>query len=329
MVVLDGVSKSYGRTLAVDGVSLSLTPGAVTGLLGPNGAGKSTIIRMIACLLAPSKGRVSVSGHDTLRESDRARLTLGYLPEFAPLYHEMTPDSYLRYRARLFPLPAGARAHAVDQAVARCHLGELRHRRIGALSKGYRQRVGLAAAILHDPKVIVLDEPTTGLDPAQIRESRELFRALAHDRVVLLSSHILPEIEATCDRVVIMARGRVRADGTPAQLLSAETGARPYVVQTASPADTDSLAARIQAHVGARLGATAPARIEHAPDGTLHVFAPPATGAHTDHDVLALIGRCAHGDGTAGPIALRQLHRPAPTLEQVFLRVITQEAPAP
>lgn len=230
MVLLDNVHKSFGAVQAVRGVSFELKPGQIAGLLGPNGAGKSTTIRMIAGFLLPDAGRVVISGADTLESSAAARRLLGYMPESNPLYPEMTVKEYLDFRCGLFSLPRALRKKAVEYAIARCWLKEMRSRRIGALSKGYKQRVGLAAAMLHNPKVLILDEPTNGLDPTQIRETRQLVRDLAQERTMLISSHILPEVERLCDRVIIMAGGRVRADGTPADLVS-EAGNK-YILQT-------------------------------------------------------------------------------------------------
>lgn len=233
MIEVRGVSKRFGRVWAVRDVSLSVVPGRVTGLLGPNGAGKTTLIRMITSYLLPSGGTIKVGGHDAVVGSLESRGLIGYLPESAPLYPEMGVESYLRFRAGLFGIARGRRRSAIDRAVERCGLGGVRRRRIGELSKGYRQRVGLAAAILHDPPVLILDEPTSGLDPTQIVAMRGLIAELSAEgpgggvsgafggqgRVMLLSSHILPEVEQTCGRVVIMARGRVRADGTPGELM--------------------------------------------------------------------------------------------------------------
>lgn len=229
MIRVVGVSKTYHPARrepvhAVRDVSIDVRPGEVTGVLGPNGAGKTTLIRMMTSYLTPSSGAISVCGHDSVEDAGAARRHIGYLPESAPLYPEMRVEDYLSYRAQVFGVARGARASAVGAAVERCALVEMRRRRIGQLSKGYRQRVGLAAAILHDPDVLILDEPTSGLDPTQIREMRSLIRDLAggtsgRARVVLLSSHILPEVEHTCDRVVIVARGQVRADATPRGLL--------------------------------------------------------------------------------------------------------------
>lgn len=220
MLEVRDVSKSFGRFRAVAGVSFRLEQGEIAGLLGPNGAGKTTTIRMITGFLPPDAGSIAVAGHDTVTDSIAARRQLGYLPESAPLYPEMTPASYLAYRAALYGIPRVDRPAAIRASLARCWLEDVAEKRIGHLSKGYRQRVGLSAALLHNPRILILDEPTNALDPTQVRETRRLIAELARDRVVLLSSHILAEVELVCTRVIIMVRGRVRADGTPRALMS-------------------------------------------------------------------------------------------------------------
>lgn len=221
MIVADDISKRFGRTRAVNRVSFTLEPGQIAGLLGPNGAGKSTTIRMITGFLCPDHGQVRIGDFDTITQPGPARRQLGYLPEAAPCYPEMKAIDYLVYRARLNGLSRRDARKAAEDAAGRCRLDAIMsRRRFGALSKGYRQRVGLAAAIVHNPTVLVLDEPTNGLDPAQIRDARSLIRELAENRTMLVSSHILPEIERTCDRVIIIANGEIRADGSPSQLAS-------------------------------------------------------------------------------------------------------------
>jgi ABC-2 type transport system ATP-binding protein len=314
MVEVRSVSKSFGPVHAVADVSLTLRPGEVTGLLGPNGAGKTTLIRMITGLMTPDRGAVSLFGHDSLINSGPARRILGFLPESAPSYPEMTVTEYLVYRSRLFPAPAGGRAAAVEHAIEACWLTEMRRRAIGKLSKGYRQRVGLAAALVHDPRVLVLDEPTTGLDPSQIRAMRDLIRSLAKgataDRVVLLSSHILPEVEQTCDRVVIMAGGRIRADGTPAGLVAAHAAGSPYVVSVREAAGVGPFARDLAAIPGV-LRVQPAAHDEH--QATFEVIA-----AGAAHDLREPIFAMAVRHG----VTLRELSRRSATLEQVFVSVV-------
>ncbi|MFG0330168.1 MAG: ABC transporter ATP-binding protein [Phycisphaerales bacterium] len=237
MIEIRGLTKAYGSFRAVDDLNLDVPTGQVLGLLGPNGAGKTTTIRMMTGYLPPTAGYAKVDGFDSLTESFEVRRRLGYLPESNPLYTEMRVEEYLGFRGRLFDLSRDEIAQAVDRVIERCWLTDMRRRLIGRLSKGYRQRVGLAAAMLHRPAVLVLDEPTSGLDPVQIRETRGLIRELAGDHTMILSSHILPEIERTCDRVVILAGGRVRADGTIDELrrLAGQTGR--YVIELEGDAD--------------------------------------------------------------------------------------------
>ncbi len=209
LVQLEQVSRYYGLTLAVDAMEFEIGRGEVVGFLGPNGAGKSTTMQMIAGTLAPSRGRILIDGIDILDQPKQAKARLGYLPEQPPLYRELTVDEYLRFCARLNRIPRPERAAAVARAKRRCGLEQVARRLIGNLSKGYQQRVGIAQAIIHNPSVVILDEPTVGLDPIQIREIRALIRELGDDHSVILSTHILPEVQATCDRVLIINRGRL------------------------------------------------------------------------------------------------------------------------
>ena len=212
------ISKRYGDALAVDDVSFSIAPGEVVGFLGPNGAGKTTTMRMLTGFLPPTDGSAAISGHDVFAEPLAARRAVGYLPETPPLYPEMRVESYLRYVATIKDVPRARRRDAVDRAIERCALSEVAKKVIGNLSKGFRQRVGLAQAIVHEPPVLVLDEPTVGLDPIQIREIRSLMAGLAapgdggQRQTVILSTHILNEVEAICQRVILINRGHVVLD---------------------------------------------------------------------------------------------------------------------
>ena len=237
MLTVESIDKSYGHFRAVADVSFELGKGQVVGLLGPNGAGKTTSIRMITGFFPPDRGSIRVNGHDTVESSALARCSMGYLPENAPLYPEMSVEGLLRFRARLFGLSRTQARTAIVHAAERCALSDVLSRRIGQLSKGYRQRVGLAAAILHNPPVLVLDEPANGLDPTQITQMRTLIAELATDRTVLVSSHILAEVERTCSRVLIMIRGRLRADGDPAVLAARHSKAAATIVEVALGTD--------------------------------------------------------------------------------------------
>jgi len=221
-----GLAKRYGDVVAVDEISFEVARGEVVGLLGPNGAGKTTTMRMLTGFLPASDGSARIAGHDIFSEPLAARRSVGYLPETPPLYPEMTVESYVRHVASLKDVARAARKEAVDRALERCGLGEVRRRVIRDLSKGFRQRVGLAQAIVHDPPVLILDEPTVGLDPIQIREIRGLIADLAapgqgsRQQTVLLSTHILPEVSAICSRVILIHRGRKVIDQPLAELVA-------------------------------------------------------------------------------------------------------------
>ena len=212
MIKVDRLSKRFGSYKAVDDVSFEVGTGEIVGLLGPNGAGKTTTMRMLTTYLTPTSGRANLAGHDVLDEPLEVRRKLGYLPESVPLYGEMRVREFLRFRAKLKDVPRSGLRRAVSEVVARCGLDQVENRIVGQLSRGYRQRVGLAEALLHDPPILILDEPTSGLDPIQILEVRSLIRELGARHTILLSTHILPEVEAVCSRVIIIARGKIAVD---------------------------------------------------------------------------------------------------------------------
>ncbi len=218
LVSVAQLSRRYGDTLAVDDVSFELGKGEVLGFLGPNGAGKSTTMQMICGGLAPSAGQITINGFDLIDQPIEAKSNLGYLPENPPVYRELTVNEYLTYCARLHRIERARIGQALEAAREHCGLNDVQQRLIGNLSKGYQQRVGIAQAIIHEPPVVILDEPTVGLDPIQIREIRELIKTLGQDRSVILSTHILPEVQATCDRVQIINRGRLVYNGSTAEL---------------------------------------------------------------------------------------------------------------
>jgi ABC-2 type transport system ATP-binding protein len=218
VIEVEGLTKDYGTVLAVRDVTFSVGRGEVVGFLGPNGAGKSTTLRILAGFLGATSGKVRVNGYDLAEQSLAARSSLGYMPESAPLYPELKVREYLEFRARLKRVPRQKRRAAIERAIARASLGDMSDTTIGHLSKGYRQRVGLADALVADPPLLILDEPTAGLDPNQVREVRGLIRELAADHTVLLSTHILSEVEATCQRALVIDHGRLVAQGTLAEL---------------------------------------------------------------------------------------------------------------
>lgn len=218
MISLDRVSKSFGRVRAVDDLSFEVPAGSVCGFLGPNGAGKTTSIRMLAGAIVPDKGTVRVAGNDVTADRIAARRTVGYLPESNALPPEARVEEYLRFRCRLWGVAASQRQGAIARELARCGLHEVRRTLIGSLSRGYRQRVGLAAALVASPAVVILDEPATGLDPVSAQAFRALIQSLRTEHTVLFSSHNLAEVEATCDRLVLLASGRLVAQGTAEDL---------------------------------------------------------------------------------------------------------------
>jgi ABC-2 type transport system ATP-binding protein len=220
MIEIEGLTKRFGSVAAVAGIDLTVAKGEVLGFLGPNGAGKSTTMKMITGFLTPTSGRVSVCGHDAETDTLAAQRCIGYLPEGAPAYGEMTPRDFLGFIARVRGFDGVAIKERVDAAVAKTDLDPVLDRPIDTLSKGFKRRVGLAQAILHDPPVLIMDEPTDGLDPNQKHSVRELIRAMAAEKAIIVSTHLLEEVEAICTRAVIIDRGRVVADGTPAQLLA-------------------------------------------------------------------------------------------------------------
>jgi ABC-2 type transport system ATP-binding protein len=213
LITVSHLVKTYGARAAVDDVSFEVGKGEVVGFLGPNGAGKSTTLRILAGFLGPTAGTVTIGGHDVVEEPFEARRCIGYMPEAVPLYPEMRVIEYLRFRAELKRVPSRARPMQVDEAMRKAGVVDVAHRRIGHLSKGYRQRVGLADAIVAKPPIVVLDEPTAGLDPNQIREARALVRELGREHTVVLSTHILGEVEACATRVLLIHRGKLVAEG--------------------------------------------------------------------------------------------------------------------
>jgi ABC-2 type transport system ATP-binding protein len=215
VIEVQGLTRRYGARLAVNEVSFRVEPGQIVGFLGPNGAGKTTTLRMLTGFLAPTRGEIRIDGIDALEQSMEARGRLGYMPEGVPLYREMRVFEYLRYRAALKGVAQPT--SAVDRALELASVADARRRIIGQLSKGYRQRVGLADALLADPSILILDEPTSGLDPNQVRQFRELIRSFAGNKTVLLSTHILSEVEAVCDRVLIIRGGEKVADLAPSE----------------------------------------------------------------------------------------------------------------
>ncbi len=306
MVIVDSLSKSYGTRSAVKDISFEVRPGEVLGLLGPNGAGKTTTMKIITSYMPPTAGKVSVMGHDTVRDSMAARKCIGYLPENNPLYSEMRVGSFLAFVARAKGIARSQVAGRVENVIKECGLEEVRERLIGKLSKGFRQRVGLAQALINDPPLLILDEPTMGLDPRQIYDIRQLIKDLAGSRTIILSSHILPEVNQLCDRVAIIDRGRIVAVDS-----------------------TENLKARladktcIEVKVGA--GQEDAARIVNELEGVLAVATANSCVLNIetvkDRDLRPEISRCIVEKG----LPLLEIRRREMSLEEVFMQLVTEE----
>ena len=309
MIEVRNLTKWYGRVLAVDNISFDVAVGQVVGFLGPNGAGKSTTLKILTCYLPATSGRVSVDGLDVLADSLAVRRRIGYMPELVPLPGEMRVGEYLTYRAALRDIPARKRRAAVDRAAERCWLSspeDMTRRRLDQLSRGYRQRVGLADVLLHDPPVLVLDEPMIGLDPAQIRAMRELVTALGRDHTVILSSHILAEVEQTCSHLVIIAGGRIAATGTPAELRRRVVGPSRIIAELRG-ASAEELAAAV-----AKLDGVS--EVKHVRAGKWTRL---TVSGDDESDARSAVASLAAEKG----YGLRELRRDVASLEEFFVQI--------
>jgi ABC-2 type transport system ATP-binding protein len=231
MIKVEGLTKRYARTVAVDNISFEVEKGQIVGFLGPNGAGKTTTMRVLTCFLPPSEGKATVAGFDVMENPMEVKKRIGYLPETPPLYPEMEVVEYLNFVGKLKGLSSGELGNRVNEVMQRCAVADVRNKLISKLSKGYRQRVGLAQAIIHNPDVLILDEPTSGLDPKQIIEIRELLRSLAGDHTIILSTHILSEVEHSCERVIIIAEGKLVAIDSVANLTNRLRGSEAVALE--------------------------------------------------------------------------------------------------
>jgi ABC-2 type transport system ATP-binding protein len=252
-IVVKGITKLYGTQKALDAVSLSIKPGEVVGLLGPNGAGKSTLMKILTCFIPPTSGEASVCGFDILEQSIEVRKKIGYLPENNPLYLDLYVREFLTFIDRIHQNPSIVTRHSslvtrhslsdkrIDEIISLTGLGAEQHKKLGALSRGYRQRVGLAQALLHDPEVLILDEPTSGLDPNQLIEIRNLIKEIGKEKTVMLSTHIMQEVEAICDRVVIIHKGRIVADDQTKNLQSIASSNAVILVEFSSPVEKNKI----------------------------------------------------------------------------------------
>jgi ABC-2 type transport system ATP-binding protein len=234
MISVNGLTKRYAHNTAVDHISFVVEKGQIVGFLGPNGAGKTTTMRMLTCFLPPSAGTATVAGFDVLEQPQEVKKRIGYLPETPPLYPEMRTAEYLTFVGQIKGLSGAELRKRVDYSLERCSLVDVKNKLIGKLSKGYRQRVGLAQAIIHNPDVLILDEPTAGLDPKQINETRDMIKGLAGDHTIILSTHILPEVEQTCERVIIINKGKVITTDSVSNLQNRARGGESVQVEVAS-----------------------------------------------------------------------------------------------
>jgi len=306
MIEVRDLTKTFGAVEAVRGISFRVEAGEIVGFLGPNGAGKTTTMRILAGIFPPTSGEVRIAGRDPARDPLACRRAVGYFPEYAPFYPDLRVAGYLRFVARMKRLPRAERAGAVAQVLAWCGLEGVAGRRVGTLSKGYRQRVGLAQALCGNPPILILDEPTIGLDPEQVVEIRDLVRALGGSRTVFFSSHILSEVEALCERVIVVARGRLVGEGT-ARELSERVGRRQRVVLR-----VDGPAEAVAAALAALPGVERVAR-----EAAAFVLEAAASA-----DVARAAGEAMAARGWT----IRELREEMPDLEQIFLRLVRDGA---
>lgn len=307
MIDVQGLSKHYGSFVATRDISFQVGKGEVVGFLGPNGAGKSTTMRMLTCFLSPTSGTALVEGFDIIDKPHEVKKRIGYLPESTPLYLDLSTREYLSFVSRVRKIPRARRKSVLSEVIQTCGLEKVLKRPLGKLSKGFRQRVGIAQALIHRPDFLVLDEPTSGLDPNQIVEIRELIRRIGEEKTVILSTHILPEVSATCNRVIIIHEGRIAADGTPEELGQKVSGGESYFLRLAEEA------------------AEAAEALEQIPEV---VEVELSSGRSRGENGLRI--RCSSGEDIGEKIfrlavaknwRLAELRRETPTLEEVFVRL--------
>jgi len=313
MVEVRDLVKSYGETRALRGISFSVPRGQIVGFLGPNGAGKTTTMRILTGFLRPTAGEALIQGREVAADSLFTRSRIGYLPENAPLYDEMMVLELLELVATLRAIPTADRPRRLRRVVETCGLGDVLGKDVGQLSKGYRQRVGLAQAMIHDPDILVLDEPTSGLDPNQIAEIRELVRELGREKTLILSTHILPEVQATCDRVVIISDGALAADDSLDHLTGSASGSRVKLVVAPRSAGGRLDPDRICSQLGSAAGVTHVASDGGEEDGTLRLTAFAAPDADPRRDLFEA--------AVAADLAVLEIHRETVSLEETFRRL--------
>ncbi|MGB6944982.1 MAG: ATP-binding cassette domain-containing protein [Bryobacteraceae bacterium] len=318
MITVQGLTKRYARTLAVDHISFEVKKGQIVGFLGPNGAGKTTTMRILTCFLPPSEGTATVAGFDVLEQPMEVKKRIGYLPESPPVYHEMEVQEYLSFVGKLKGMRGQSLANRVTEVAERCAVADVRTKLIGKLSKGYRQRVGLAQAIIHNPDVLILDEPTAGLDPKQINETRDLIRSLAGDHTIILSTHILPEVEQTCEQVLIINKGKLVATDSVHNLQNRARGA-------------ESVMLEVEGRSGSLDSQTIQHRLETV-NGVSRVLLKDSRDNRSVFEVESLKDRFIRGDLARAIVEsgwnLNELRPSAMSLEEIFLQLTGGEAAA-
>jgi gliding motility-associated transport system ATP-binding protein len=319
MITVKSLTKRYARTVAVDHISFEVQKGQIVGFLGPNGAGKTTTMRILTCFLPPTDGSANVAGFDVLEQPMEVKKRIGYLPESPPVYPEMEVREYLSFVGKLKGMSGANLVKRVGEVADRCAIADVQSKLIGKLSKGYRQRVGLAQAIIHNPDVLVLDEPTAGLDPKQINETRDLIKSLAGDHTIILSTHILPEVEQTCEQVIIINKGKVVATDTVHNLQSRARGVETVLVEVAG-------------RDGALDSKTVQQRLEMV-SGVSRVVLRESHDNRSSFEVESLKDRLIRSDLARAVVEagwnLNELHASALSLEKVFLQLTGGEKVAP
>jgi len=314
MIEVKSVTKRFGPTVAVNNLSFEVKNGEVLGFLGPNGAGKTTMMRIITCYMPATDGTVTVAGHDTLTDSFEVRRHIGYLPESAPLYLDMDVTDYLSFVAQVRDIAPNERHEKIRRIAEVCALEDVMRKDIGTLSKGFKQRVGLAQAMIHNPDILILDEPTTGLDPAQIIEMRELIKRIGREKTVILCSHILPEVSATCDRILIINEGKKVASGTPDELAAATEGGVTIQAKIYGPeAQVREKIEGMKHVIGCRV-------LESPPDGPVTFVLKAKPNGDLGHEVFKMV--------VESGFSLSELRTERISLEDVFLQLTAKERSA-
>jgi ABC-2 type transport system ATP-binding protein len=319
MISVSELTKKYARNTAVDNISFEVQKGQIVGFLGPNGAGKTTTMRILTCFLPPTAGKATVAGFDVLEQPMEVKKRIGYLPEAPPLYQEMRTAEYLTFVGRLKGLAGSDLQQRVEKVCERCAISDVKNKLLGKLSKGYRQRVGLAQAIIHNPEVLILDEPTAGLDPKQINETRDLIKSLAGDHTIILSTHILPEVEQTCEQVIIINKGKLVATDSVSNLRNRARGAESVLVEVA-------------ARKGALDNATVQERLEKV-TGVSRVVFKEKRQHGSAFEVENSKGNLVRGELARAIVEadwdLNELRPAAASLEEIFLQLTGEQALLP